>query len=328
MAREISIGSARSTGPGRVTGRLPVGWAPDGGRIEVPVAIVQGAQDGPVLWLHGCVHGNEYCGTYIIHEFLRGLAPAEMSGTVVAIPVVNVPAFQANRRTSPYDIFNDVDMNRQFPGAPDGNHTQQMAAVLYAELKRHATVLVDFHTALTPDVRWALFPKVEGEAGALSETVARAFGYRDTLPTPPTILAGSAMMTAAADGIASFIVECGGKHRAFTDESVSDAAERLRNVGRAIGLLPGAVVEHGPMTFFSNFAWITAQAGGLFEKDVSCGDTIAEGDRIGRYYDVWGQPAGEARAPKAGVVLAINGGPIVGPGETLIHIGLDPRPAG
>ena len=70
-----------------------------------------------------------------------------------------------------------------------------------------------------------------------------------------------------------------------------------------------------------------ASSAGLFEKTVSCGDTIGEGDVIGRYFDIWGNPAGDMRAPKGGVVLAINGGPIIGQGETLIHIGLDPRPA-
>lgn len=327
MAREITIGSAHSAGPGRVTGRLPIGSAPDGTPIEAPVVIVQGQADGPVLWLHGCVHGNEYCGTYIIHEFLRGLDPETLTGTVVAIPVVNPPAFQFNRRTNPLDIFNDVDMNRQFPGNTNGVATQQMAAAIYAELKRHATALVDFHTAITSDVRWALFPKVDGEVGRTSERMARAFGYRDTLPTPDTILAGSAMMTAAKDGIASFIVECGGKHRAFTDEAVADAAERLRNVARALGMLDGAVVDHGPMTFFSNFAWVTATQGGLFQKEVSCGETIEAGAVLGRFYDMWGNPSGEAKAPKPGVVLAINNGPLLGPGETLVHIGLDPRPA-
>ena len=323
----ISIGSAQLSGPGRVTGKLQTGYSPDGTPIEAPVIIVQGSSDGPVLWLHGCVHGNEYCGTFIIHEFVNGLDPRALKGAVVALPILNVPAFQFNRRTSPLDTFNDVDMNRQFPGNTNGVATQQMASVIYRELKRYANAFVDFHTAMTEDVRWALFPKVAGETGATSEKMARAFGYRDTLPAPDTIFHGSAMMTAAKDGIPGLIVECAGKHRAFTDEAVSDAVARLQNVARALGLLEGKVVAHAPMTFFSNFEWVTAAEGGLFQKEVSCGDTVAAGDVIGRYFDVWGNLKSEAKAPKPGVVLAINNGPLLGPGETLIHIGLDPRPA-
>ena len=84
----IEVGSARADGPGRFEGILTVGAMPDGAAVEIPVVIVRGQRDGPALWLHGCVHGNEYCGTYIIHEFLRGLDPAALRGTVVALPIL------------------------------------------------------------------------------------------------------------------------------------------------------------------------------------------------------------------------------------------------
>jgi predicted deacylase len=325
MSREITVGSAKSTGPGKVTGHLHIGDAPDGTPLNVPVVIIQGEKDGKVLWLHGCVHGNEYCGTYIIHELLASLDPASLSGTVVALPILNLPAFQARQRTSPYEIYHGGDMNRQFPGDPNGSHTQQMAAKLYEPLKAYADVLIDFHTAMTPDVRWALYPKAGGEVEAISEKVARAFGYRDTLPAPTTILGGSAMMTAAKDGIASYIVECGGKMRAFSDEAVTDAVERLRNAMRALQMLDGPVTDYGKLIYFSNFAWVSGTKGGLFERVVSCGDRIDVGTVLGRYYDIWGNDQGEAVSPNAGIVLAIHPGPIMGSGETLVHIGLDPR---
>lgn len=324
MTREIIIGAAHSTAPGKVTGRLHIGDAPDGTPLEVPVVIIQGVKPGRVLWLHGCVHGNEYCGTYIIHELLASLDASQLSGSVVALPILNLPAFQARQRMSPYEIYHGGDMNRQFPGNADGTHTQHMAAKIYAPLKKYADVLIDFHTAMTPDVHWALFPKVGGEVEALSEKVARAFGYRDTLPAPPSILAGSALMTAAKDGIASYIVECGGKLRAFTDEAVSDAVSRLRNVMVALGMLEGEVTNYGKLTYFSNFAWVTATKGGLFERAVACGDRIEEGTVLGHYTDAWGKNKGEARSPRAGVVLAIHPGPVMASGETLVHIGLDP----
>ena len=76
---------------------------------------------------------------------------------------------------------------------------------------------------MTTDVRWALFANAPGEVGRKGEAIARAFGYRSTLPAPLDILAGSAMMTAAHDGIPAFIVEAGGKGPAFTDEIVATA---------------------------------------------------------------------------------------------------------
>jgi len=327
MEKEIIVGSARASAPGRVKGMLKLGEAPDGSAIEAPVVIVRGSRDGPVLWLHGCVHGNEYCGAYIIHEFLRSLDPARLSGAVVALPVLNVTAFRSRQRMSPYEGYNGGDMNRQFPGSDAGTLTQHMAKQVFDPLVKYADVLIDLHTALTPDVRWALFARMPGEVGALSEKVARAFGYRDTLPAPDTILAGSALMEAARRGVASFLAECGGKNRSFTDESVADAAARLGNVLRALGMSEGEVADYGPMNYFSNFAWVTATEGGLFRKAVSCGDAIRAGDVLGEYYDAYGNRRCEARSPRDGIVLAIHPGPVMASGETLVHIGLDPQPA-
>jgi predicted deacylase len=139
------------------------------------------------------------------------------------------------------------------------------------------------------------------------------------------ILAGSAMMTAARDGIPSLIVEAGGKGPAFTAALVAEAVERLQNVMRRLGFLSGAVIDHGPLTYFSNFAWINATQGGLFQRAVRCGEHLKVGTVLGHYYDLWGQPTGEALSPHAGIVLAIHPGPLMASGETLVHIGLDPR---
>ena len=321
----IEIGTAVSRAPGSVKGYLDVGVLPDGRPMQAPVQIVRGDAEGPTLWLHGCVHGNEYCGTYIIHDVLRSLAPRELKGMVVALPVLNVTAFRRNQRMSPFELYGGGDLNRCFPGKADGTVTQQMALAIYTQLKHHADYLIDFHTAMTDDVRWALFANVPGEVGRKGEGIARAFGYRSTLPAPPDILAGSAMMAAAHDGIPAFIVEAGGKGPAFSDEIVSDGAERLRNVMRHLGMLPGAVTDYGKQWHFSNFAWVHSTKGGLFQRAVKCGDRVEVGNVIGHYFDLHGRPAGEAQAPNAGIVLAIHPGPLMASGETLIHIGLDPR---
>ena len=227
---------------------------------------------------------------------------------------------------SPFEGYGGGDLNRCFPGDPDGSLTQQIAHAVYQPLKEHADYLVDFHTAVTEDTMWALFASADGETGRKSEAIARAYGHNSTLPAPMHILAGSAMMTAARDGIPGFIVERGGKGPAFTREAVLDGAERLpqRDAAGRNSRGPRSPIN-GPLTYFSNFHWVTATRGGLFQPAVKCGDRIAEGQTIGHFYTVYGDPDGEAVAPSGGVVLAMHGGPLMANGETLIHIGLDPR---
>jgi predicted deacylase len=320
--RTITVGTVTSTSLGRADGMLRIGWLPDGFPMETPVTIVRGAEDGHVLWIHGCVHGNEYCGTFTIHKFLRDLEPNRLRGAVVALPALNVTAFQKNQRMSPFEGFHGGDLNRCFPGKAEGTLTEQMAFHIYNPLREYATHLIDFHTALTADTRWALFAPPTSEA---AEGMARAFGFQHTLPTPLDILGGSAMITAAKDGIPSLIVEAGGIGPAFAPETVADAAERLRNVLRHLGMLPEPATDHGAMTFFSNFAWVNTTRGGLFRPAVKCGQRIAKGDVVGRYYSLHGELVEERKSPASGIVLAINNGPLMPGGEILVHIGLEPR---
>jgi predicted deacylase len=325
--KTIEIGTAVSSAPGLAKGYLKTGELPDGRPVQTPVLILRGTQDGPVLWLHACVHGNEYCGTFTVHELIRSLQPEALQGTVVVLPALNVTAFEKNQRMSPFEGYAGGDLNRCFPGRADGSFTQQIAHAVYTELRQHATYFIDLHTAMTPDVRWALFPNAPGETGRVADGIARAFGFSSTLPAPMDILVGAAAMSAAKDGIPAFLAEIGGKGPSFTDEAVNDAAERLRNVMRHLGMLDGAVTQYSPILYFSNFAWVHATKGGLFQRCVLCGDMVEAGQVIGHYHDLYGDPAGEARSPEPGIVLAIHSGPIMATGETLIHVGLNPQPA-
>lgn len=321
----IEIGTAASTAPGLALGELRTGDMPDGEPIAIPVMIMRGEKDGPILWLHGCVHGDEYCGTFIIHELMRGLDHRSMAGAVVALPVLQITGFQQRQRMSPFESFGGGDLNRCFPGRADGGTTEQMAYAIYQPLKRYADYLIDFHTALTRDVRWALFAAAEGEVGAKAEAMARAFGLKSTLPAPMDILNGSAMIAAARDGVPSLIVECGGFNASFDEEAVQEGAERLRNVLRRLGVTPGPVRDYGPLNYFSNFAWVCATRGGLFQPSVGCGDRIEAGALIGRIYDAFGDEIEASRSPHGGIVLAINSGPVMATGDVLVHVGLDPR---
>lgn len=325
--KNITIGSVDAATPGRHHGGLEIGGYPDGTPVETPVVVIRGEKDGPVLWMHACVHGNEYSGTCIIHGLLNSLDPAGLSGTVVALPALNLTAFQKNQRMSPFEYFGGGDLNRCFPGKPDGSVTEQMAYEIYGPLKKHADYFVDFHTAFTPDTRWAIYADYGGEVSEKSEQMARAFGYRDTLPAPADLLVGSALHRAGHDGIPSFIIEAGGIGPAFTQETVTDAVERLRNLMRQLAMLDGDVTPPGPMNYFSNFAWVSSTRAGLYTRAIACGDEVNAGQVIGHYHDVYGNETGVATSPHSGIALATHPGPAMARGETLIHIGLNRRSA-
>lgn len=322
--KKIEVGTAVADKPGMTTGHLNIGATPDGSPVDTPVMILRGEEDGPILWMHACVHGDEYCGTFTIHSLMRSIDPADLKGAVVALPALNLTAFQSNQRMSPFEGFNGGDLNRCFPGREAGTVTEQIAYAVFGPLKEYANYFVDFHTALTPDTRWTLYADYGGEVSEVGARMTRAFGYTSTLPAKADLLQGSAMHSAGTAGIPSFIVETGGIGPAFTMDSVEIAADRLRNMMRELEMLDGPVEDHGKLNYFSSFDWICSSHGGLFEKSVSCGDTITKGQVIGQFSNVFGEPVAEAHAPNSGIVLAIHPGPVMARGQLLIHIGLDP----
>jgi len=325
---EIVVGTAKAAPGARGRGHLRIGTLPDGTPMQIPVMIVNGAKPGPRLWVEGCVHGNEHCGIFITHRFVEGLDPAAMTGAVVALPVLNLTAMWHNRRTSPFEVFHGGDLNRMFPGRPDGNLTEQMAHAIFQALIANADYMIDMHTAQVRETRWALFTNLEGEVGRKAETMARAWGYGATFPTPPTTLTTAGYMQAAIQkGIPGLIVECGGKGPAFGEEEIADGAARMRNVARAIGILDEPVVPHPGMEFVGEFAWIRSTKGGLFRHAVMPGDRVQTGQVIGKLYDVFGKLREEVKADKPGIVLNICNGPLMMTGDTLIHLGVNPRPA-
>jgi N2-acetyl-L-2,4-diaminobutanoate deacetylase len=131
--------------PGRHHGHLRLPYSRDDsawGSVMIPITVIHGG-DGPTALLTGGNHGDEYEGPIALHELARSLQPEEISGRVIVLPSMNHPAFRAARRTSPIDAGN---LNRSFPGRPDGTVTQKIADFVVTRLVPEADIVLDFHS--------------------------------------------------------------------------------------------------------------------------------------------------------------------------------------
>ncbi|MGO6903337.1 succinylglutamate desuccinylase/aspartoacylase family protein, partial [Rhizobium ruizarguesonis] len=112
------------------------------GSVMVPITLIRNGK-GPTALLTGGNHGDEYEGPIALFDLARTLKAVEVNGTVIIVPVMNYPAFQAGTRTSPIDRGN---MNRSFPGRPDGTVTEKIADYFQRVLLPMADVVLDFHS--------------------------------------------------------------------------------------------------------------------------------------------------------------------------------------
>src|SRR5439155_16084376 len=131
------------------------------GSIMIPVAVVKRGE-GPTALLTGGNHGDEYEGPIALFELARVLTTAEVTGRVIIVPAMNYPAFRAGTRTSPIDGGN---LNRSFPGRPDGTPTEKIADFFQRHLLPMADVVVDLHSRART-LAFVPFAAAEGQADA------------------------------------------------------------------------------------------------------------------------------------------------------------------
>lgn len=284
----------------------------------LPCLEAVGAADGPRVSLIGGIHGCEYSSIAAVVRVMRGLDERELSGTVVAVPVVSMASF---RERSPFVVPHDgKNLNRCFPGRRDGSYTDALAADIYEALIEPADALLDLHGG---DLVEALEPFALYDASPVEErsrALALAFGMDYVVRDAGTV-GGSTSGAAAAAGVPAVIAEAGGIGQ-LEEAAVAQLAEGTRNALRVLGMLPGAPPPAHARTV-GRFDWLRAQRAGFWEAAVRAGQAVAQGGLLGRVRDLYGDVLEEVRAPADGVVLFLTTSAAVADDGLLLGLGGD-----
>jgi uncharacterized protein len=138
------VGTAIATAGETARGVIPAGRDFDG-EIAIPVVVIHGMKEGPVLWVDGATHGDEPEGTMACWNLANQVEPTQLAGTLVLIPILNVAASRHGSRGNPLDRVN-YDLNRTYPGKPNGRGTERLAWAYYQEFGPKANVNISLHS--------------------------------------------------------------------------------------------------------------------------------------------------------------------------------------
>jgi N-alpha-acetyl-L-2,4-diaminobutyrate deacetylase len=294
------------------------------GAIMIPITVVKRGE-GPTALLTGGNHGDEYEGPIALFDLAARLDPAAVAGRVILVPAMNYPAFRAARRTSPIDGGN---LNRVFPGRPDGGVTEKIADYFQRALLPMADLVLDIHAGgktleFVPFAAGHLLENKEQQDKAMAAVAAFAAPYSLMLLELDAV----GMYDTAAEAMGKVFVstELGGGGSA-TARTAAIAKRGVANVLKHAGILAGEPEAAASLRLDmpDSDCYVTSESAGLIEYRADLGEAVRAGDLLARVHDIerTGRPPVEYRARCDGVFIGRHFPGLIALGDPVGVIGV------
>ena len=285
-----------------------------GDRTTLPMAVLNGAEDGPRVFVTAAVHGDELNGIAVARQLLDHLEPASLRGSVIVVPIVNVLGVQIGSRYLP----DRRDLNRSFPGSHTGSMAARIARLMVDEVISTSDVGIDLHTAANhrtnvPQVRVVIDDET-------ARSLAVTFGAPFVLAAK--LRPGSLRQTAAEQGVPVLTYE-GGQPLRFDQDAIDVAFRGTLRVLAKLDVIDTAPdpAHDKPMVLQAS-RWLRAHRGGLLELHVAPGDLVRAGQPLWTTVSPLGAERASVEAEEDGYVIGATTLPLVQPGQALLHVAL------
>ncbi|PSP77319.1 succinylglutamate desuccinylase [Halobacteriales archaeon QS_1_68_20] len=308
--------------------RVTLARLPSGVEVTTTVHTYDGGR-GPTVYVQAAQHGREINGTEVLRRVHGRLLDADLSGRVVTVPVADPLTFDRVSYTTPeqLDSVND-NMNRVWPGDESGTLHERMAARLWAYV-RGADAVVDLHTGSPDMLTHVVFMEGDGDSRRLGEAfgtdllLSEQAGDDAGAEWERRDFGGKLRVAAAREGVPSITPELA-HNKQLVEEAVETGVTGLLNVLREEGILAGDPTPNGETVLARNhLGRVTADDSGLFraDPDVSLGDDVTEGTRLGTLYDPTSyEVLQEAVADRNGILYSLRKEATATGGATLARV--------
>jgi uncharacterized protein len=237
LTEQVAVGPV-SVGRGAYgIGWLPVAGGAHGARTAIPIHLIAGAQPGPRLVVLAAAHGYETIQISVLRALAAEVAPAELAGELVLVPVANPVAFGMGVRGTWIDgLWGDSgNMNRLWPGRANGWLTERVCHAIATEVIAGATAVIDLHSC-TPSLDLAYGYLGPGGPGSLDYEISRAFGHELLVdPTPAEMIEkrqtdGTSKVYVRSQQIAAYSCEIGQFYGLEQERGMRSAEDLYRGV--------------------------------------------------------------------------------------------------
>nr|WP_319536341.1 succinylglutamate desuccinylase/aspartoacylase family protein [uncultured Vibrio sp.] len=279
--------------------------------LSIPVEIIHGKQDGPVLMVNAAIHGDELNGVEIVRQMINQLDPQKLKGTVIAVPIVNVFGFIHKSRYLP----DRRDLNRCFPGSEKGALASRMAYGFFNNIAKRCNYIIDLHTGA---IHRTNLPQIRANLSN-PETLRIAKAFSTPVIIDSALRDGSLRSEAEKCDIPVLTYEAGEALR-FDPLSISAGVLGIRRVMQAIGMLRASRKKFPEPVIAKSTSWVRSPGNGILRTVVNLGDKVEQGETLAYISSPLGHVELELKAPKSGLVIGQHTLPLVNEGDAIFHL--------
>lgn len=287
------------------------GEALHGAQIPTPVLVARGVNDGPTLCVTAAVHGDELNGIEAVRRLMYTLNPEKLTGTVIGVPIVNLQGFQRHSRY----LADRRDLNRFFPGNPQGSSASRMAYNFFNEVIRRCDGLVDLHTG---SFHRTNLPQLRADLQN-ADVLALTKGFGSTVILHSTGGDGTLRRAAVQAGIPAVTLEAGEPLR-LQEDAVDHTVKALFTLLDTMQMYNKRSLWGNPEPTYYSSSWIRADQGGILLSSVKLGRRVKTGDQLGTVTDPISNEQVPIKAPYSGRIIGMALNQFVMPGFATFHL--------
>jgi len=282
--------------------------------VFIPLIIARGVEEGPVLGLTAAVHGNELNGIPVIQRLFREIDPRELRGTIVGVPVVNIPSLLRKKRR----FIDGADLNHIMPGKPNGNVSQVYAYRIVNWIVNKFDYLIDLHTASFGRVN-SYYIRADMSTPE-TQKMAMLQNAQIIVHNPPSD--GTLRGTADALGIHAITLEVGNPNT-FQKGLIRSGLTGIHNLLQSLNMTDAEMDEpEEPAVICWHSYWLYTDTGGILTVYPKVAQMVQAGEVVATLRNIFGDLIREYKAPEAGIVIGKSVSPINQTGGRILHLGI------
>ena len=281
-------------------------------QLFMPIKVIHGEKSGPCLVIFSVLKGTELNGLEIANKIITTIKPSQISGTIIAIPVINVYGLTHFPATLP----TGNNLERCFPGNEDGSYGERLAYLFTNEILKRADYCIELETG---DLNHNILPQVYCNFDNVrAKELAKVF--RAPVVTKVS-LEGNHLRQTTEELQVPLLVYKAGEALRFDQNAINLGVEGIKNVMCAIDMLYKEPVQEIAPIFSREEDWIIAHKGGILHPSVSLGQIIEKGEVIGTISDPFGADIIEPiKSPLKGIVVGVNTSPLIHEGLQIFKV--------